>query len=156
MRGLTLGRPSDRQAALLRLGAPVVVLLAVGVPLAGAYRVWPFVIAGIADGSVYGLAALGLVLTYKTSGIFNLAIGAQAAASAYVFYSFRITLGMPWPVAALLCLIGVGLGGAVIFERLAFWLSAAAPVLRVVTAIGLMVFLQKPARHRRLHGRRQP
>ena len=60
----------------------------------------PFIVVGLATGAVYGLAGIGLVLTYKTSGIFNLAIGAQAAASAYVFYSFRITLGMPWPVAA--------------------------------------------------------
>jgi branched-subunit amino acid ABC-type transport system permease component len=138
----TLGRLTDRQVALLRVGAAAVLLLGVGAPLASAYHVWPFVVAGITDGSVYGLAALGLVLTYKTSGIFNLAIGAQAAASAYVFYSLRITVGLPWPIAAVLCLIGVGLGGSLIFERLAFWLSEAAPVLRIVTAIGLMVFLQ--------------
>jgi branched-subunit amino acid ABC-type transport system permease component len=135
-------RLTDRQIALLRAAAAAVVLLAVGIPLAGTYKVWPFVVAGVADGSVYGLAALGLVLTYKTSGIFNLAIGAQAAASAYVFYSFRISLGLPWPIAALLCVICVGLGGALVFERLAFWLSESAPVLKVVTAIGLMVFLQ--------------
>jgi hypothetical protein len=83
----TLHRLTDRQVLLLRVGIAVVLLLGVGAPLAGAYKVWPFVVAGVADGSVYGLAALGLVLTYKTSGIFNLAIGAQAAASAYVFYS---------------------------------------------------------------------
>jgi branched-subunit amino acid ABC-type transport system permease component len=138
----TLGRLSDRQVRVVRGLVIAVLLLGVGAPLAGAYKVWPFVVAGIADGSVYGLAALGLVLTYKTSGIFNLAIGAQAAASAYVFYSLRIVVGLPWPIAALCCLIGVGLGGALVFERLAFWLSDAAAVLRVVTAIGLMVLLQ--------------
>ncbi|HEY2166110.1 MAG TPA: ABC transporter permease [Jatrophihabitantaceae bacterium] len=138
----TLHRLTDRQVLLLRVGIAVVLLLGVGAPLAGAYKVWPFVVAGVADGSVYGLAALGLVLTYKTSGMFNLAIGAQAAASAYVFYSLRIVVGLPWPIAAVLCLIGVGLGGALIFERLALWLSDAAPVFRVVTTIGLMVFLQ--------------
>ncbi|MDQ1515201.1 MAG: hypothetical protein QOE80_1031, partial [Actinomycetota bacterium] len=37
---------------------------------------WPFVIAGLTTGSLYGLAAMGLVLTYKTSGIFNFAHGA--------------------------------------------------------------------------------
>ena len=36
----------------------------------------PFIIAGIAAGSIYGLAATGLVLTYKTSGIFNFGQGA--------------------------------------------------------------------------------
>ena len=40
----------------------------------------PFVVIGLASGSLYGLAGLGLVLTYRTSGIFNFAHGAIAAA----------------------------------------------------------------------------
>jgi branched-subunit amino acid ABC-type transport system permease component len=44
-----------------------------------------FAIIGLATGSVYALAGLGLVLTDKTSGIFNFAHGALAAVSAYVF-----------------------------------------------------------------------
>ena len=44
----------------------------------------PFIIAGIAAGSIYGLAATGLVLTYKTSGIFNFGQGALATAAAYL------------------------------------------------------------------------
>ena len=34
----------------------------------------PFLIVGLTTGSVYGLAGVGLVLTYKTSGIFNFAL----------------------------------------------------------------------------------
>ena len=36
------------------------------------------VLRGMTFGSVYGLLAVGLVLTFKTSGVFNLAYGAQA------------------------------------------------------------------------------
>ena len=36
----------------------------------------PFIIAGLTTGSVYALAGVGLVLTYKTSGVFNFAHGA--------------------------------------------------------------------------------
>src|SRR4051794_2640138 len=89
------------------------------------------VVAGISDGAIYSLAALGLVLTYKTSGIFNLAVGAQAAASAYVFYSFRNQADLPWPVAGLLTLLLVGLLGSVVLERIAYWLSDAPAVMRV-------------------------
>ena len=39
----------------------------------------PFIVIGITTGAVYGLAGVGLVLTYKTSGIFNFAYGAVAA-----------------------------------------------------------------------------
>ncbi len=121
-------------------GALLVVL--VGAPVAAARGMWPFVLTGISDGAIYSFAALGLVLTFKTSGIFNFAIGAQAAASAYVFYSFRVDAGLPWPVAFVLSLLLVGLGGAVLLERIAFWLEEAPPVMRVVATIGLVVLLQ--------------
>ena len=42
----------------------------------------PFIVIGITTGAVYGLAGVGLVLTYKTSGIFNFAYGAIAAMAA--------------------------------------------------------------------------
>ena len=40
--------------------------------------VLPFVLAGLTVGSVYALAGSGLVLTFKTSGIFNFGHGALA------------------------------------------------------------------------------
>jgi branched-subunit amino acid ABC-type transport system permease component len=64
----------------------------------------PFIVIGIATGSVYGLAATGLVLTYKTSGIFNFAYGSLAALSVFVFYFLHTEHGMAWPLAAALCL----------------------------------------------------
>ncbi len=41
-----------------------------------------YVIRGIPFGCAFALVAIGLVLTYKTSGVFNLAFAAQAFASA--------------------------------------------------------------------------
>jgi branched-subunit amino acid ABC-type transport system permease component len=118
------------------------VMLFVGIPYVEARHQWPFVLTGISDGAVYSFAALGLVLTFKTSGIFNFAIGAQAAASAYVFYTFRIEHGMPWLPAMLLSLVLVGVLGSLILERMAFWLEEAPAVMRVVATIGLIVLLQ--------------
>jgi branched-subunit amino acid ABC-type transport system permease component len=121
-------------------GAILVVIL--GAPIAEARHMWPFILTGISDGAIYSFAALGLVLTFKTSGIFNFAIGAQAAASAYVFYTFRIDAGLPWPVAFLLSLLLVGLLGSLLLERIAFWLEEAPAVMKVVATIGLIVLLQ--------------
>jgi branched-subunit amino acid ABC-type transport system permease component len=129
------------RSTLVKAGA-LIALVVVGVFLAGAYSVGPFEVTGIADGSIYALAALGLVLTYKTSGIFNFAIGAQAAASAYVFYSMRVTVGLPWPVAALCSLALVGLGGSLLLERLAYWLAPVSAAMKVVATIGLLVLLE--------------
>jgi branched-subunit amino acid ABC-type transport system permease component len=138
----TLADLRDRLGYAGTWAAAVLFVVVVGAPIAQTRGMWPFVLTGISDGAVYSFAALGLVLTFKTSGIFNFAIGAQAAASAYVFYSFRIDAGLPWPVAALLSLLIVGLLGSLVLERIAFWLEEAPPVMRVVATIGLIVFLQ--------------
>ena len=49
-----------------------------------------YVIRGIPFGCVFALVAIGLVLTYKTSGVFNLAFAAQAFVSAAVYYELRV------------------------------------------------------------------
>ena len=51
---------------------------------------------GAPPGGVYALIALGFVLTYKTSGVFNLAFGAQAYVSAAMFFKCRVE--WDWPI----------------------------------------------------------
>jgi branched-subunit amino acid ABC-type transport system permease component len=142
MCAVTLSERFTRLGYTGRWVAGAILVIVVGAPIAAARHMWPFVLTGISDGAVYSFAALGLVLTFKTSGIFNFAVGAQAAASAYVFYSFRVDAGLPWPVAFLLSLILVGLLGSFLLERMAFWLEEAPAVMRVVATIGLIVLLQ--------------
>ena len=69
---------------------------------------WPFIIIGLASGSVYSLFAVGLVLTYKTSGIFNFAQGSVAALAVFVFYFLHSEHGIAWPIAAILVVFVVG------------------------------------------------
>ncbi len=54
------------------------------------------VLQGAPPGTVYALVALGFVLAYKTSGIFNLAFGAQAYVSAVVYFKTHTEWG--WPI----------------------------------------------------------
>ncbi len=56
----------------------------------------PYIVVGLTSGAVYALAGLGLVLTYKTSGVFNFAQGALATVSAYVFYALYVLNGWSW------------------------------------------------------------
>ena len=77
-------------------------------------RLFEYLIPGLADGSIYAICALGLVLTYKTSGVFNFAHGAVAAAAAYLFYQFRNLDHLSWPLAGLLALSIVALVGGVL------------------------------------------
>src|SRR5690242_11542685 len=78
------------------------------------------VLQGLPPGAVYALVAIGFVLTYKTSGVFNLAFGAQAYASAAMYYKAKVVWG--WgtlPAVVLSVFILAPLLGLVL-ERLIF------------------------------------
>ncbi len=96
-----------------------------------------YVIRGFPIGCVFALMAVGVVLTYKTSGVFNLAFAAQAYASAAVFYVVRKEHDWPLLPAALLSIVVVGaaLGflldyGLYRHQRSHASAVASAPVLR--------------------------
>ncbi|HEV7534995.1 MAG TPA: hypothetical protein VGP90_05125, partial [Acidimicrobiia bacterium] len=81
-------------------------------------EVLPFLVVGLTAGSLYGLAALGLVLTYRTSGVFNFAHGALGAGAAYLFFTLHWSWGWPWPLAILVSVALFGGVAGVIVERL--------------------------------------
>ena len=57
-----------------------------------------YAIRGIPIGCVFAVMAIGIVLTYKSSGVLNLAFGAQAFAAAGVFYVLRDEGRYGWPM----------------------------------------------------------
>ena len=61
-----------------------------------------FLLLGIGAGAIYAAIALGLLLTYRSSGVINFAHGAAAMYSAYVFVGLRVDgdLLLPLPGAA--------------------------------------------------------
>lgn len=100
------------------------------------------VLQGTPPGAVFALIALGFVLTYKTSGVFNLAFGAQAYVSAAMYFQARVE--WEWPIVPAFILSVVILAPAIglILERLIFrHLRTASAVSKLVVAIGLTVAL---------------
>jgi branched-subunit amino acid ABC-type transport system permease component len=103
----------------------------------------PFVVVGLATGSVYALAAMGLVVTYTTSGVFNFAHGAVAMAGAYAFYSLRVQAGLPTVAALAIAVLVVGPVIGVIVDRVLFRRLAGSPTSTyVVVSLGFLVALQ--------------
>ena len=102
----------------------------------------PFIIFGIITGSIYGLCAMGLVLTYKTAGVFNIAHGAVCAASAYTFYGLREERGLPWPVAFAIVLLVFGPLVGLVLERLSVVLAPVSTAYRIVGTVGLLVAIR--------------
>ena len=101
----------------------------------------PFVVIGLSVGSIYGLAATGLVLTYKTSGIFNFAYGALASVSVFVFYELHDVQGWPWPLAGALCVFVVGPVMGYLLELLSRQLASADRTLQIGAMVGLIVWI---------------
>lgn len=102
----------------------------------------PFIVGGLAGGSIYAIAALGLVLTYKTTGIFNFAHGSVAAVAAYIFYDLWQLNGVPWPLAILLVLGVLAPAMGLFLEWLARALAPVSTAAKIVATIGLLVATQ--------------
>jgi ABC-type branched-subunit amino acid transport system ATPase component/branched-subunit amino acid ABC-type transport system permease component len=118
-----------------------------------------FLILGLGSGAVYAALGLGLVVTYRSSGVVNLATGAIAL---YVAYSYTLLrqgkvldpipgvdntpsigtgpLGF-WPAFAL-SLVIAGALGALLYLLIFRPLRAAPAAAKAVASVGVMVVLQ--------------
>lgn len=103
---------------------------------------YPFIVLGVVTGSIYGLCAMGLVLTYKTSGVFNIGHGAVCAAGAYEFYWLSGEIGIPRWLAAVIAVTVFGPITGLILERLAVALSGVAIAYKIVGTVGLLVAIR--------------
>ena len=94
------------------------------------------IVVGMSYGSVYALLAVGLVLTYKTSGVFNLAYGAQAFVSGAIYYDLRVRHEWPIPFALLIAVFIVApLLGYILDRGLFRYLRNAPAIAKLVTFI---------------------
>jgi branched-chain amino acid transport system permease protein len=101
-----------------------------------------YVIRGIPYGCVFALVAIGLVLTYKTSGVFNLAFAAQAFVSAAAYYQLRENDGWGNVPAFLMAVVVIAPLLGLVLERFIFrHLRTAPAVAKLVASLGLLVAL---------------
>ncbi|MEP6624017.1 MAG: ABC transporter permease, partial [Acidimicrobiia bacterium] len=83
---------------------------------------------------------IGLVLTYKTSGVFNLAFGAQAFVAAAVYYDVHVRHGWSrWPALAFVVLLLSPALGLLLDVAIFRHLRTASPIAKLVASLGLLV-----------------
>ncbi|HWA65718.1 MAG TPA: ABC transporter permease [Mycobacteriales bacterium] len=100
----------------------------------------PFIVLGLFAGAIYSLASLGIVLTYKTTGIFNFAYGGIAMFCAYVFWQFRDRWGLDQWIAIPLLLVVVAPILGLILEAMFRSLASSAPEVQIVVSLGVLAF----------------
>src|SRR5829696_273004 len=100
-----------------------------------------YTLYGIMAGSVYAIAASGLVLTYTTSGIFNFAHGAVGMLAAFTYWQLRIDWGWPAPIALFVVLVVLApLFGAFLQRVIMSGLQGTSEIVRVVVPVAVMLF----------------
>ncbi|MFP5309929.1 MAG: ABC transporter permease [Actinomycetes bacterium] len=97
-------------------------------------------LGGIPLGAMYALQAMGIVLVYKTSGVFNFAQGAIGMMAAFIASSLALSYGLPMPVALVGALAFGALTG-VVMERLTIR-PVEGTLQRTVVTLGWLLGLQ--------------
>jgi len=130
---------------LIALGAVVVFVL-----LLFAFHIQQALVIGLVNGAMYALIALGLVLVYKSSGIFNFAQGEFGTVAIYIMWLLT-QRHLPYVIAMLLALgtaVVVGLGTERLVVRPLY--SSPRVILLVATAgvallcIGIEFWIGQP------------
>lgn len=100
------------------------------------------VVNGICVGFIFSLGAMGLVVIYKSSGVFNMAQGMMMMMGAFVAATFALSLGMPVWLSTLVGMAVMAVVGLVV-ERLMVGPLVGQPLFaQLMATIGLLSILR--------------
>ena len=100
-------------------------------------QLFTYLTPGLAKGLVYALIALGFVLIYKCTGIFNLAMGEMTILGGYLLYLFTVQLGLPLWAGVVLAVALAAVVGAVTNRLFVQPLIGQPPNSMVVSTLAL-------------------
>jgi branched-chain amino acid transport system permease protein len=104
-----------------------------------------YTVIGITLGGIYALAAIGLVLIYRVSGVLNFAQGAVSMFCAFIAYQVSTVEGAPALVGLLAAIVAGGALGYVIERFTIRPLAGRSALNKVVVTIGWLLVLQTGA-----------
>jgi branched-chain amino acid transport system permease protein len=101
-----------------------------------------FTIVGLVTGAAYAIAATGLVVTYATSNVFNMAHGAVGMIMAFLYWELAVNRGLP-TIVALVLVVGVlaPLFGVLVDKLIMRRLAGSSVTVTLVVTVGLLVLL---------------
>ena len=103
------------------------------------------VVSGLSAGCLYALAALGLVLIYRTMDIVNFAHGEMAMVSTFMAHTFLVRLGFSYILAAVCAIIFAFLFGMAV-ERIFLRPIQGGPLVSLmIMTLGLLMVLNGAA-----------
>lgn len=105
-------------------------------------EIFRFSALGLGAGGLYALAAIGLVLVYRGSGVVNFAQAAMGMVGAYGFYEARVVRDMRSPVALLFGLLISAATGALFHLLVMRRMRETSMLARIVATLAMLVVLQ--------------
>ena len=99
-------------------------------------------LAGLAQGSLFALAALGLVVIFNASTVVNFAHGAMGMAATYVAYVLITSFHVPFALAFAGAIVAAFVLGIVVQKFLLGRLQGAPVLTQIVVTLGLFMFLE--------------
>jgi branched-chain amino acid transport system permease protein len=99
-----------------------------------------YIVIGVVVGAIYALAASGLIVTYRASGILNFGFGGIAYFIARTYYFFNTQHGWPIVSSAILSLIIIAPAlGAALYLFIFRNLQNSSTLVKVISTIGVGV-----------------
>ncbi|MEV4420956.1 ABC transporter permease [Patulibacter sp. NPDC049589] len=136
-------------------GAWAVIAVLAIVLLANDTQAIQSLLLGAGSGSLIAALALGVVVTYRGSGVINIATGAMAMYATYVFNAlntdgkllvigWKVDIGGPVGfIPALIITVAVAaIWGGLLYRVIFAPLRTASPVAKVVASVGLLLVIQ--------------
>ena len=99
---------------------------------------------GAIVGTLYGIVALGVTLTFGITGIVNFALGAFMMLGSYMAWYFTDGVGMPYPVAAI-CAVAVTALTGLVADQTLFRFTRNNLVNGLLVSIGLIAVMEGAA-----------
>ncbi len=106
-------------------------------------QVFQFAVIGLGAGSLYAIAAIGLVLVYRGSRVVNFAQGAMGMMAAYIFYELHQNWHLNVVIAIPAGLVVSGALGAAFYFLEMRRLQNASNLIKIVATLALFVIAQE-------------
>jgi sulfate-transporting ATPase len=104
-----------------------------------------FALLGLGIGATYALASQGLIIIYRGSGVLNFALGAIGMAGAYVWWELTTNQGWAFFPGLIAGVVAAAVIGALVHLLIMRPLRHAAPLVRVIATLGVLITIQSIA-----------
>jgi ABC-type branched-subunit amino acid transport system ATPase component/branched-subunit amino acid ABC-type transport system permease component len=104
-----------------------------------------FALLGLGIGATYALASQGLIIIYRGSGVLNFALGAIGMAGAYVWWELTTNQGWAFLPGLVAGVAFAAILGALVHLFIMRPLRHAAPLVRVIATLGVLITIQSIA-----------